>query len=179
VFKFVTPNDKIKVAAFEDPKVQGVTCFISRAVTGGLRGAFGIAEDTSDASIACRQTAPIRFIKPIEKDDEGEEVFDERRSLIFKQLHVTRFYDQVSNSLVYLTWSDFIIEGSPKNSVSAVPLESWNGIAAEAVSLKQVSSFRKRQEGVEKLCLCMIFSAYFLEKTIIGHHVRGVRKGVT
>lgn len=136
VFKFVTPNDKIKVAAFEDPDVQGVTCFISRAVTGGLKGAFGIAEDTSDASIACRQTGPIVFVKAIEGDDEGAEVFDERRSFLFKQLHVTRFYDKVSNSLVYLTWSDRIIEGSPKNAVSAVPLASWNGIAPQAVKLK-------------------------------------------
>ncbi len=136
VFKFVTPNDKIKVAAFEDPKVQGVTCFISRAVTGGVKGLVGIAEDTSDASIACRQTGPIVFTKPIEGDDEGEEVFDERRSFLFKQLHVTRFFDKISNSLVYLTWSDRIIEGSPKNSVSAVPLQSWNGIAAQAVQLK-------------------------------------------
>ncbi len=133
VFKFVTPNDKIKVAAFEDPKVQGVTCFLSRAVTGGVKGMFGIAEDTSDASIACRQTGPIVFTKAIEKDEEGEEVFDERRSLLFKQLHVTRFYDAGSNSLVYLSWSDRIIEGSPKNSVSAVPLGSWNGIAAQPV----------------------------------------------
>jgi len=137
VFKLVTPNDKIKVAAFEDPQVAGVTCFISRAVTGGLKGAIGIAEDTSDASIACRQTGPIKFLKPIKTGVKGEEVFDERRSFLFKQLHVTRFYDEGSNSLVYLSWSDLIIEGSPKNSVSAVPLQSWEGVAAEAVNLKK------------------------------------------
>jgi len=136
VFKLLTPNDKIKVAAFEDPQVKGVTCFISRAVTGGLKGAFGIAEDTSDASIACRQTGPISFVKPIRGGEKGEEVFDERRSLLFKQLHVTRFYDAASNTLVYLTWSDRVIEGSPKNSVSAVSLGAWDGVPAEAVKLK-------------------------------------------
>ncbi len=136
VFNLLTPNDKIKVAAFEDPQVKGITCFISRAVTGGLKGAIGIAEDTSDASISCRQTGAITFVKPIKDDKEGEVVFDERRSFLFKRLHVTRFYDAGSNSLVYLSWSDRILQGSPKNSVSAVPLESWNGVAPEAVKLK-------------------------------------------
>lgn len=136
VFKFLTPNDKIKIAAFEDPKVSGVTCFISRAVTGGIKGAFGLAEDTSDASISCHQTGPIKFIKPIEGDKGGEEVFNERRSLLFKELHVTRFYDAPSRTFVYLTWSDRIIEGSPKNSISAVSAQSWDGIAPEDAKLK-------------------------------------------
>lgn len=136
VFKFLTPNDKIKIAAFEDPKISGITCFISRAVTGGLKGAFGLAEDTSDAAISCHQTGPIKYIKPIESDDEGEEVFNERRSLLFKELHVTRFYDKVSNTLVYLTWSDRIIQGSPKNAISAVAIGSWEGVAADPVKLK-------------------------------------------
>ncbi len=137
VFKLLTPNDKIKVAAFEDPQVKGITCFLSRAVTGGLKGAIGVAEDTSDAAIACRQTGPISFVKPVNGGEKGEEIFDERRSFLFKQLHVTRFYDEGSNSLVYLSWSDRVIEGSPKNSVSAVPLAPWNGEAAPVVSLKK------------------------------------------
>lgn len=136
VFKFLTPNDKIKVAAFEDPKVTGITCFISRAVTGGLKGAFGLAEDTSDAAISCNQTGPIKFVKAIESDDEGEEVFNERRSLLFKELHVTRFYDETSNTLVYLTWSDRIIQGSPKNAISAVPIRAWEGQPAEKAKTK-------------------------------------------
>jgi len=135
VFKFLTPNDKIKVNAFEDPKIGGITCFISRAVTGGLKGAFGIAEDTSDASISCHQTGPIVFKKEIEAGEKGEEVFNERRSLLFKELHVTRFYDAPSNTMVYLTWSDRVIEGSPKNSISAVSLQSWEGTAPQAVKL--------------------------------------------
>lgn len=135
VFKFLTPNDKIKVNAFEDPKIGGITCFISRAVTGGLKGAFGIAEDTSDASISCHQTGPITFKKDIDGGKKGEEVFNERRSLLFKELHVTRFYDQPSNTMVYLTWSDRVIEGSPKNSLSAVTLMTWNGTEPEAPKL--------------------------------------------
>lgn len=135
VFKFLTPNDKIKIQAFEDPSVEGITCYISRAVTGGLKGAFGVAEDTSDASISCHQTGPIKFKAAIAAGKNGEEVFNERRSLLFKQLHVTRFYDQGSNALVYLTWSDRVIEGSPKNSISAVALASWNGIPAPTPKL--------------------------------------------
>lgn len=136
VFKFLTPNDKIKIAAFDDPKIEGVTCFISRAVTGGLKGAFGLAEDTSDASISCHQTGVIKFKDKIKGGEKGEEVFNERRSLIFKELHVTRFLDEKSNTLVYLTWSDRIIEGSPKNSISAVTLTQWNGVAPEPAQIK-------------------------------------------
>ena len=136
VFKFLTPNDKIKIAAFEDPKIEGVTCFISRAVTGGLKGAFGLAEDTSDASISCHQTGVVKFKEKIKGGEKGEEVFNERRSLIFKELHVTRFLDEESNTLVYLTWSDRIIEGSPKNSISAVTITQWNGTAPEPVRVK-------------------------------------------
>ncbi len=135
VFKLLTPNDKIKVNAFEDPKVRGITCFVSRAVTGGLKGAVGAAEDTSDASISCRQTGPIKFDDEITAGAKGEEVFNERRSLLFKELHVTRFYDQASNSLVYLTWSDRVIEGSPQNSLSAVALGTWEGTPPAAPKL--------------------------------------------
>lgn len=136
VFKFLTPNDKIKIAAFEDPKIEGITCFISRAVTGGLKGAFGLAEDTSDASISCHQTGIIKFLKPIEAGKDGEEVFNERRSLIFKELHVTRFYDKKSKTFIYLTWSDRIIEGSPKNSITTVASRSWEGAGPSTELLK-------------------------------------------
>jgi CreA protein len=91
-------------------------------VTGGVKGGLGFAEDTSDASIACRQVGPIT-VPPDLKD--GEHVFDERRSLIFKQLHVVRFYDRTRNVLVYVAYSDRVIEGSPKNSISSVPVMGW------------------------------------------------------
>jgi CreA protein len=121
-FHLLGPNDKIMVDGFDDPKVKGVTCHISRAVTGGVKGGLGFAEDTSDASIACRQVGPIEFTGEL-KDGEG--VFDERRSVLFKQLHVVRFFDRQRNVLVYVSYSDRVIEGSPKNSISTVPVMGW------------------------------------------------------
>jgi CreA protein len=117
-------SHKVVVSAFEDPEIKGVTCHISRPVTGGITGTLGIAEEKSDASIACRQTGPISFTGTIERGPDGEEVFNERRSPLFKALHVTRFFDEASNTLVYLTWSDKLIDGSPKSAISTVPL--WN-----------------------------------------------------
>jgi len=121
-FRVLGPNDRIVVDGFDDPKVKGVACHISRAVTGGIKGELGLAEDTSDASIACRQVGPI-VISPDVKD--GETVFDERRSLVFKRLHVVRFYDRERNVLVYVSYSDRVIQGSPKNSISTVPVMGW------------------------------------------------------
>ncbi len=121
-FRLLGPNDKIVIDAFDDPKVQGVACYISRAETGGLKGQLGVAEDTSDASIACRQVGPIKIVGELK---EGERVFDEHRSLVFKKLQVVRFFDRKRNTLVYVAYSDRVIEGSPKNSVSAVPIMTW------------------------------------------------------
>lgn len=123
VFKALGPNDKIVVEAFDDPRVAGVTCYLSRAKTGGIKGGVGLAEDTSDASIACRQVGPIR-IEGTLKD--GETVFKKDTSLLFKTLQVVRFHDRKRDVLVYLVYSDKIIDGSPKNSVSAVAIEkNW------------------------------------------------------
>ena len=119
VFKLIGPDHKIVVDAYDDPKVAGVTCYVSRAKTGGIKGALGLAEDRSEASIACRQTGPISFAGKIEKQ---EEMFNERISLVFKRLRVVRMVDPKRNALVYLTYSDRVIEGSPQNSVTAVPL---------------------------------------------------------
>jgi CreA protein len=121
-FRWLGPNDRIAVDGFDDPKVQGVACHISRAVTGGVKGALGVAEDTSDASIACRQVGPIGMTTDLKN---GEQVFDERRSLLFKQLHVVRFYDRGRNVLVYVSYSDRMMAGSPKNSISSVPIMGW------------------------------------------------------
>ena len=121
-FRLLGPNDRIAVDGFDDPKVQGVACHISRAVTGGIKGALGVAEDTSDVSIACRQIGPIHISGHLE---DGETVFDERRSLLFKQLHVVRFFDHARNVLVYVSYSDRVIQGSPKNSISSVPIMGW------------------------------------------------------
>jgi CreA protein len=120
VFKLIGPDHKIVVDAWDDPKVAGVTCYVSRAKTGGLKGAVGLAEDKSDASIACRQVGPISFGKPL---PDQEEVFSERQSFLFKKLRVVRMVDKKRNTLVYLTYSDRVIEGSPKNSVTAVAVD--------------------------------------------------------
>jgi len=124
-FVLLGPDHKIVIEAFDDPKVEGVACHVSRAKTGGLKGAVGLAEDTSDAAIACRQVGPVRFLEVLE---EGERVFKERRSILFKKLNVVRFFDEKRRTLVYLVYSDKLIEGSPKNSISTVPLMSWNGM---------------------------------------------------
>ena len=121
-FRWIGPNDKVVVDGFDDPKVQGVTCHISRAQTGGVKGALGVAEDTSDASISCRQIGPIKFQGELV---DGEKVFDEQRSLVFKSLQVVRFFDRTRNVLVYVSYSDRVISGSPKNSISTVPIMGW------------------------------------------------------
>ena len=121
-FRWLGPNDKIVVDGFDDPKVQGVACHISRAQTGGIKGALSVAEDVSDASIACRQVGPIRFLSELK---DGERVFDEHRSLVFKSLQVVRFFDRKRNVLVYVSYSDRVLTGSPKNSISTVPIMEW------------------------------------------------------
>jgi CreA protein len=120
VFKLIGPDHKIVVDAYDDPKVNGVTCYVSRAKTGGIMGAVGLAEDKAEASIACRQTGPIAFAKPLPLQ---EEVLNERLSVLFKKLRVVRMVDKPRNTLVYLTYSDRVVEGSPKNSVTAVPVD--------------------------------------------------------
>ena len=122
VFKWVGPNDKIVVEAFDDPKVEGVTCYLSRAKTGGVKGGLGLAEDRAEASIACRQVGPIHFAGDLK---DGEEVFKERTSLVFKTMQVVRFFDKKRNTLVYLVYSDRVIEGSPQNAVTAIPILPW------------------------------------------------------
>ena len=120
VFKLIGPDHKIVVDAHDDPRVGGVTCYVSRAKTGGIKGALGLAEDKSEASIACRQVGPISFARPLPVQ---EEVFSERISLIFKKIRIVRMVDKARNTLVYLTYSDRVIEGSPQNSVTAVAVD--------------------------------------------------------
>ena len=120
VFKLIGPDHKIVVDAHDDPKVKGVTCYVSRAKTGGLKGAVGLAEDKSEASIACRQVGPITFSQPLAQQ---EEVFTERISLVFKKIRIVRMVDKTRNTLVYLTYSDRVIEGSPQNSISVVAVD--------------------------------------------------------
>ena len=123
VFKLLGPNDKIVIEAFDDPKVDGVTCHLSRAKKGGVSGAVGLATDSSDAAIACRQVGPITIKEELE---DGESVFNKRTSILFKTMQVVRFMDQKRNVLIYLVYSDKLIDGSPNNSISTVPiLKNW------------------------------------------------------
>ncbi len=119
-FVLIGANHKVVVEAYDDPKVNGVTCYVSRAKTGGVMGSVGLAEDKAEASIACRQVGPISAKgdpMPVQ-----EEMFSERMSILFKKLRVVRMVDRKRNVLVYLTYSDKLVDGSPQNTVTAVPL---------------------------------------------------------
>ena len=119
-FKLLGSNHKIAIEVFDDPGVEGVSCYVSRAKKGGIPGWFGVGEDTSDASVACRQIGEvIRIPKPIALN---EVIFSEQRSLVFKHLHVARIVDPKRNVLTYLVYSDKLVDGSPKNSITAVPV---------------------------------------------------------
>jgi CreA protein len=121
----ITGSDRVSVEAYDDPDVKGVTCYVSRARTGGIKGTLGIAEDPTEASIACRQVGTISFTGPLKQQDT---IFSDRLSFIFKTLHVVRIVDAQRNTLVYLTYSDRIVSGSAKNSVTAVAMPTGTTI---------------------------------------------------
>lgn len=123
-FKMLGANNKIVIEAFDDPDVHGATCYLSRAKTGGVAGSLGLAEDTSDASISCRETSRIVLPESVLKQKPGttKEVFKQSTSILFKKVQVVRFYDAKRNVLIYLTYSDKLIDGSPKNSISIIPI---------------------------------------------------------
>jgi CreA protein len=135
-FKLVGPDHKIVVKSYDDPKVDGITVFVSESQTGGIKGALGVAEDTSNASVAVRQTGPIKVKAAFEN---GEDVFTERRSILFKRLHVSRFWDASHESFVYVIWTDRIISGSPQNSISAVVAEAWDGQSPDLSAIGQTT----------------------------------------
>jgi CreA protein len=117
VFKLLTPNDKLATYAIDDPEVDGAV-----PERGGISGWLGVAEEVSDISLACRQVGPIHFK---EKFAQGEEMFRRRRSILFKKMQIVRGCDAKRNVLVYVVYSDKLIEGSPKNSTSSVPIMPW------------------------------------------------------
>ncbi|SMC20787.1 CreA protein [Andreprevotia lacus DSM 23236] len=118
-FQLLGPDHKVVVEAFDDPAVQGVACYISRAKKGGLKGMVGLARDPSRFSVACRQIAPLKFTHPLPAN---EEVFSVGASFVFKHVRVVRMVDPKRNALIYLTYSDKLIDGSPDNAVTAVPV---------------------------------------------------------
>jgi CreA protein len=127
-FKLLTPNDKLAVYGVDDPAIDGVACHYTASEKGGLAGAFGLAEQTSDISLACRQYGPIK-IK--EKFEQGDVVFRERRSLFFKKMQIVRGCDPKRNILIYMIYSDKIVDGSPKNSTSSVPIQPWGAATGD------------------------------------------------
>ena len=123
-WKLIGANHRVCVYAYDDPKIPGVTCHVSQARTGGVKGSFGLAEDPSQFSLACRQVGPIDLPARLPDD---ETVFSEDTSLIFKETKITRFVDRKRNVLVYLAISRKIIEGAPANAISTVPIQPWGG----------------------------------------------------
>ncbi|MFA5949462.1 MAG: CreA family protein [Hyphomicrobium sp.] len=127
VWKFLAPDHKLGTYAIDDPDVEGVTCYFTVPEKGGWIGWLGLAEELSNASLSCRQVGPIRFKRKLEQ---GEAAFTQRRSLIFKKMQIVRGCDAKRNVLVYLTYTDKLIEGSPENSTSAVPISPWGETGA-------------------------------------------------
>ncbi len=127
VWHFLTPDHKLAVYAIDDPVVDGVACHFTLPEKGGVKGMFGLAEETSDISLACRQFGPISFK---EKFEQGADMYSQSRSLFFKKMQIVRGCDAKRNVLVYLVYSDKLIEGSPKNSTSSVPIMPWGDTPA-------------------------------------------------
>lgn len=122
VFKWISPNDKLATYGIDDPEVEGVACHFTVPEKGGFKGWLGLAEEVSDISLACRQIGPIHFK---EKMGQGDDMFRKRRSMFFKRMQIVRGCDAKRNVLVYMVYSDKLIEGSPKNSTSSVPIMPW------------------------------------------------------
>jgi CreA protein len=122
VFKLLSPNDKLATYGLDDPEVEGVACHFTAPEKGGYKGWLGLAEEVSDISLSCRQIGPIRFKDKLEQADD---MFRQRRSLFFKKMQIVRGCDAKRNVLVYMVYSDRVIEGSPKNSTSSVPIMPW------------------------------------------------------
>jgi CreA protein len=136
-FKLIGPDHKIVIESYDDPKIDGITVFISKSQKGGIKGGLGLAEDTSNASVAVRQTGPI---KVKEKFENGEDAFSEKRSVLFKRLHVSRFWDAAHESFVYVVWTDRLINGSPQNSISAVVAKPWGAQAPDLSLMKSAAA---------------------------------------
>jgi len=121
-WKLIGANHKVCVQAYDDPKVKGVSCYMSQAKKGGLSGTFGLAEDPAQFSLDCRQVGKIIIDSKLPKQ---EVAFSEDTSLLFKETRVNRIYDEKRNTLIYLAISRKVIDGAPANSISTVPIMPW------------------------------------------------------
>ena len=148
MFHWVSPNDKLATYAIDDPVVDGVACHFTVPERGGFKGWIGVAEEVSDISLACRQVGPIK-IKA--KFEQGDDVFRRRRSLLFKKMQIVRGCDVKRNVLVYMVYSDRIIEGSPKNSTSTVPIMPWGGDVPRCAKCADLCVREVRRRGCTEL----------------------------
>ena len=142
VFKWVSPNDKLATYGVDDPEVEGVACHFTVPEKGGFKGWLGLAEEVSDISLACRQIGPIRFK---DKMAQGDDMFRQRRSLFFKKMQIVRGCDAKRNVLVYMVYSDKLIEGSPKNSTSSVPIMPWGAADADGAEMRRIHPVATRK----------------------------------
>jgi CreA protein len=122
-FNLLSPNDKVCVSEFDDPKVPGVACHISQARKGGWGQTLGLNEDPSNFSVACRQVGPIAV--DLATLPETEEAFSEKTSIFFKATRIYRMIDKKRDTLIYVAVSSKIVNGSPANSISTVPIMPW------------------------------------------------------
>jgi len=127
VWRMLSPNATLATFVIDDPSVEGVACYFTVPKVGGWSGWAGFAEERSETSIACRQVGPITITS---KFSQGDEIYRERRSLFWKKMRIVRGCDPKRNVLVYLAYSDKLIEGSPQNSTSTVPLMPWGNAPA-------------------------------------------------
>jgi CreA protein len=121
-FRLLGKNDRIVIDRYDDPRVDGVSCYMSRAETGGFKGSLGLATDPSRFSIACRATGPVTLKGQLPPN---EVVFGASANLFFKEIRVSRIWDPEKRVLLYLVWSTQALtpEGSPYNSVTAVAVD--------------------------------------------------------
>ena len=131
VWHILSPDAKLATYVIDDPQVEGVACYFTVPEQGGWAGWAGFAEQRSETSLACRQVGPV-VIKA--KFDQGEEIYRQRRSLFFKKMQIVRGCDAKRNVLVYLSYTDKLIDGSPQNSTSTVPLMPWGNSPAPKCS---------------------------------------------
>ena len=131
VFHLLSPDAKLATYVIDDPAVEGVACYFTVPEIGGWAGWAGFAEERSETSLACRQVGPVNIKS---KFVQGEEIYRQRRSLFFKKMQIVRGCDARRNVLVYLSYTDKLIEGSPQNSTSTVPIMPWGTLSAPKCS---------------------------------------------
>ena len=126
VFHLLSPDAKLGTYVIDDPQVEGVACYFTVPEQGGWTGWAGFSEQRSETSLACRQVGPVKINA---KFSQGQDIYEQRRSLFFKTMHIVRGCDAKRNVLVYLSYTDKLIDGSPQNSTSTVPLMPWGADA--------------------------------------------------